>query len=337
MSMTTGRAATIKDVARVANVSTATVSKFINGTQKFTEATEERLRQAIAELGYRTDPLARSMITGRTKTVAVVILDIRNPHFTGIVKGANRKAMEQGYNLLFVDTAERLSGEANMLRDLSRRVDGLIVSSRMPDADIAALHDLRKPVVFFGRSVGSGFHSVSADGRSAAGMLGRHLLDLGHKNIAYLGYPLARWDSERQAGLMDVIGAAGQTVQCFVAQSPTFEAGENAVSEVLMRGDRPDAVVCYNDLLAIGFMNQAQVAGVKVPEQVSVAGFDDIPFARYAMPSLTTVDMQSEAMGELAFIRMLELIEGKLQASEETLRPRLVIRNSTGRKGLPPA
>jgi LacI family transcriptional regulator len=134
-----------------------------------------------------------------------------------------------------------------------------------------------------------------------------------------------------------VIGAAGQTVQCFVAQSPTFEAGENAVSEVLMRGDRPDAVVCYNDLLAIGFMNQAQVAGVKVPEQVSVAGFDDIPFARYAMPSLTTVDMQSEAMGELAFIRMLELIEGKLQASEETLRPRLVIRNSTGRKGLPPA
>ena len=110
MSTTTGRAATIKDVARVANVSTATVSKFINGTQKFTEVTEERLRQAIAELGYRTDPLARSMITGRTKTVAVVILDIRNPHFTGIVKGANRKAMEHGYNLLFVDTAERLSG-----------------------------------------------------------------------------------------------------------------------------------------------------------------------------------------------------------------------------------
>ncbi|MBC7917417.1 MAG: LacI family DNA-binding transcriptional regulator [Rhodoferax sp.] len=332
MSIESNRSATIKDVARAANVSTATVSKFINGTQKFTEATEQRLRDAVTHLGYRADPLARSMITGRTRTVAVVILDIRNPHFTGIVKGANRKAIERGYNLLFVDTGERQSGEVGMLRDLSRRVDGLIVSSRMPDSDLSALRDLKKPVVFFGRAGGAGVHSVSADGKAAAGMLARHLMDLGHRKIAYLGYPLARWDAERKAGLTDAMLEMGLAPQYFAAEAPTLEAGEKAVSEVLMGVDRPEAVVCYNDLLAIGFMSQAQLAGIRIPEQLSVAGFDDIAFSRYTTPSLTTVDMQSEAMGELALVRLLELIEGTLVASEETLRPRLVLRNSTARK-----
>ena len=329
------RSATIRDVARVADVSTATVSRFINGAQKFTPATEERLRAAIETLGYRVDPLARSMITGRTRTVAVVILDIRNPHFTGIVKGANRKALELGYNLLFVDTAERQSGEVGMLRELSRRVDGLIVSSRMPNSDLSALRDLQKPVVFFGRAAGPGVHSVSADGRSAAGMMARHLVDLGHRKIAYLGYPLARWDSERKAGVTEALAEVGLSPICFSAEAPTLEAGEKAVGDVLMGSDRPDAVICFNDLLAIGFMSQAQVAGVRIPEQVSVAGFDDIPFSRYTSPSLTTVDMQSEAMGELALVRLLELIEGTLVASDETLRPRLVLRASTARKQPP--
>lgn len=118
-------------VSTPAGVSTATVSRYVNGLQRFTEATETRLREAIAQLGFSVDPVARSMITGRTQTVAVVIPGIRNPHFTGIVKGANRKAQQLGYNLLFVDAGERQSAEAGMLRELSRRMDGLLVSSRM--------------------------------------------------------------------------------------------------------------------------------------------------------------------------------------------------------------
>jgi DNA-binding LacI/PurR family transcriptional regulator len=324
----------MRDVARTAGVSTATVSRYVNGLQRFTEATETRLREAIAALGFSVDPVARSMITGRTHTVAVVILDIRNPHFTGIVKGANRKAQQLGYNLLFVDTGERQNAEAGMLRDLSRRVDGLIVSSRMPDADLSTLRDLDKPVVFFGRASQVGVHSVSADGRSAAAMLGRHLIDLGHRRIAYLGYGAARWDSERKAGLTEALREAGLEPLYFSADSPTLEAGEKSVGEVLMGSARPDAVVCYNDMLALGFMKQAQAAGVRVPEQVSIAGFDDIPFARFSTPTLTTVDMQSEAMGELALERLIELIDGTLDASEEMLKPRLVLRQSTAAKAL---
>jgi DNA-binding LacI/PurR family transcriptional regulator len=322
----------IRDVADAAGVSTATVSRFINGLQKFSAPTEARLKEAIDRLGFSVDPLARSMITGKTHTVAVVILDIRNPHFTGIVKGANRKAQTLGYNLLFVDTAERQGGEVQMLRDLSRRVDGLVVSSRMPEADLSMLSALDKPVVFFGRAGRLGVHSVSSDGRAAAAMLARHLLDLGHRRIAYLGYPSARWDMERKASVAAVLAESGLGLQCFSADAPTLEAGENAVAEVLMGPSRPQAVVCFNDLLALGFMHQAQIAGIRVPEQVSVTGFDDIPFARYTVPALTTVDMQSEAMGELAVARVIQAIEGKLVSFDEILRPRLVVRHSSARK-----
>jgi DNA-binding LacI/PurR family transcriptional regulator len=163
-------------------------------------------------------------------------------------------------------------------------------------------------------------------------MLARHLVDLGHKKIAYLGYPAARWDSERRAGLTEVLHQSGLTPTLFEAEAPTLEAGEKAVGSVLMSGTRPDAVVCYNDLLAIGFMSQAQAAGVRIPAQVSVTGFDDIPFSRYTTPPLTTINMQSEAMGELALTRLVNLIDGTLQVSDEVLRPQLVLRQSTGRK-----
>lgn len=326
------RAPTMKDVARAAGVSIATVSRYINGAQRFTAETEARLSATIEALGFTVDPLARSMITGRTNTLAVVILDIRNPHFTGIVKGANRKAQALGYNLLFVDTGERQSGEGRLLRDLSRRVDGLIVSSRMPDADLSILSDLDKPVVFFGRAARVGVNSVSADGRAGAAMLARHLLDLGHRKIAYLGYPPARWDAERRTGLTEVLEKAGLALSVFAAETATLEAGEKAVGSVLMGNSRPDAVICYNDLLAIGLMSQAQIAGVRIPEQVSVAGFDNIAFSQYVTPPLTTIDMHSEAMGELALARLVELIEGKINVSDEVLSPQLVLRQSTSRK-----
>jgi DNA-binding LacI/PurR family transcriptional regulator len=326
------RTSTMKDVARHAGVSIATVSRFVNGAQRFRAETETRLRASIDALGFSVDPVARSMITGRTNTIAVVILDIRNPHFTGIVKGANRKAQQLGFDLLFVDTAESQSGEAHLLRALSKRVDGLIVSSRLPESALSTLAQLNKPVVFFGKAARLGVHSVSTDGRAAAVMLARHLLDLGHKTIAYLGYRAARWDAERRSGISDMLDQAGLKPLFFEVASPTLEAGEQAVSDVLMSATRPDAVICYNDLVAMGFMSQAQAAGVQIPQQLSVTGFDDIPFARYTAPPLTTVDMRSEAMGELALTRLVDAVNGRLNPSDEVLRPQLVLRQSTARR-----
>jgi DNA-binding LacI/PurR family transcriptional regulator len=327
------RQATLRDVAAAAAVSTATVSKFVNGTQRFSPEVEARIKASIAQLGYQSNPLARGMITGQTGAVGVVILDIRNPHFTAIVKGANRVAMGRGYNLLFVDTEESQSPERQLLETLSRRVDGLIVSSRLPEESIAWLAELGKPVVFFGRLGRLGIHSVGSDGYRAAFMLGRHLVELGHRDVAYVGFKAARWNQERLRGLNDALSEVGSAARVFEVNAPSAEAGERIASQVLLGPDRPHAVVAYNDLVALGLMSEARSLGVRVPEDVSIAGFDDIAYGRYASPSLTTVDMQSERMGDVAMQRLLEAINGELaQPFDEILEPRLVPRASTRRR-----
>jgi LacI family transcriptional regulator len=327
------RQATLRDVAAAAAVSTATVSKFVNGTQRFSPEVEARIKESISRLGYQSNPLARSMITGQTGAVGVVILDIRNPHFTAIVKGANRVAMSRGYNLLFVDTEESQSPERQLLETLSRRVDGLIVSSRLPEESIAWLAELGKPVVFFGRLGRLGIHSVGSDGYRAAFMLGRHLVELGHRDVAYVGFKAARWNQERLRGLNDALAEVGKAARVFEVNAPSAEAGERIASQVLLGPDRPHAVVAYNDLVALGLMSEARTLGLHVPEDVSVAGFDDIAYGRYASPGLTTVDMQSERMGDVAMQRLLEAINGELaQPFDEILEPRLVPRASTRRR-----
>jgi LacI family transcriptional regulator len=329
----TRRPATLRDVAAAADVSTATVSKFVNGTQRFTAEVEARMSLAIAKLGYHSNPLARSMITGQTGAIGVVILDIRNPHFTAIVKGANRVAMGCGYNLLFVDTQESKTPERQLLEALSRRVDGLIVSSRLPEQDVAWLAELGKPVVFFGRLGRLGVHSVGSDGYRAAFMLGRHLIELGHKDIAYVGFSASRWNQERHRGLNDALAEGGMSARLFDVDAPNAEAGERIASKVLLAPRRPDAVVAYNDLVALGLMSEASTLGVRVPDDLSVAGFDNIDFGRYAAPSLTTVDLHSERMGQVAMQRLMDAIGGHpTPAFDEILEPRLVPRASTRRR-----
>lgn len=325
------RPATIRDVASAAGVSTATVSKFINGQQRFSPEVEARMRTVIDQLGYRQNPLARSMVTGQTRSVGLAIMDVRNPHFANIVKGANRVAIEREYNLLVVDLEESPKREHDLLGALSRRVDGLIVSSRIPVETIDWLASQGKPVVFFGAAERPGVVSVRTDGYRAANMLGRHLASLGRRNFAYVGFPSARWNAERLQGLQDGLAQGGLSARVFDVSLPTPEEGEAVCSRVLLSDDRPDAVVCYNDLVALGFMHEAQSLGVRVPEDVAVAGFDDIPLARYANPPLTTVDMQSERQGVVAMERMLAALAGNWPEADTLLEPRLVPRQSTGR------
>jgi DNA-binding LacI/PurR family transcriptional regulator len=326
------RPATIRDVAAASEVSTATVSKFINGMQRFSPEVERRVCAAIEKLGYYSNPLARGVITGQTRAIGVVILDIANPHFTAIVKGANRVALDRGNKLLFVDTEESQAPAQPLLEALSRRVDGLIVSSRLPEESIQWLIDLGKPVVFVGPLGRMGSHSVGSDGYQAAFMLGRHLIGLGHRDIAYVGFKAARWNEERWRGLNDALAKAGVVARSFDVDSPTAEAGERIASKVMMDVKRPDAVVACNDLVALGLMSEAQTLGVRVPDEVSIAGFDNIAFGRYASPALTTVDLHSERMGSIAMERLLEAIAGELQPFDEILEPRLVPRASTCRR-----
>jgi LacI family transcriptional regulator len=270
------------------------------------------------------------MITGKTGSVGVVILDIGNPHFTNLVKGANRVAIEHGYNLLFVDTEESQAREDELLEALSRRVDGLIVATRMPEDQLERVLTLGKPVVFSGRPAPEGRTSIAIDAYAAAFMLGELLVKQRHKRIAYIGFAPARPDMERVRGLSECLHAHGLDFTRFEVRAPTVAEGERVCPAVVLRKEKFDAVVCYNDMVAIGFLGAALSLGVDVPADISVVGIDNIPFGRFTSPALTTVDTQSEFLGEEGMRLLFRLIGGDPTAKgHEKVEPRLIVRAST--------
>ena len=321
--------ATIRDVAAAAGVSTATVSKFVNGTQRFSPAVEARLASVIAQLGYRSNPMAQSMITGRTKAIGLSVLDIANPHFTSVLKGANRVAQAHGYTVLLVDTEETPERERQLLEALSRRVDGMIVYSRTPEAEMDWLLALDRPSVYFGRPDRLQLPAVASDDQLGGYMVARHLLTLGHRRVAYLGFSRSRRDPERLAGVREALAGQGQELVVFDADAPSAEAGERICSSVLLGRQPPDALVCYNDLLALGFMKAAQALGFRVPQDISVAGFDNIAYGHYATPALTSVDLHSERMGAAAMQKLLACIDGQEVEPLTVVNAQLVLRDST--------
>jgi len=321
--------ATIRDVAAAAGVSTATVSKFVNGAQRFSPAVEATIKEVIAKLGYRSNPLAASMITGRTKSIGLSVLDVGNPHFTSIVKGANRVALAHGYTLLLVDTEENPDRERPLLEALSRRVDGIIMFSRMLESEMDWVMELGKPLVYFGRLSRLEIPWVISEDHRGAYMLARHLVSLGHKRIAYLRFPRSRRDEERLAGIRACLAAHDLELTVYEAGAPTAAEGERVCSSIMLGAEHPYALICYNDLIALGFMKAAQTLGFKLPEQMSVAGFDNIEYGQYTSPALTTVDLQSERMGVAAMEKLIAAIDGKPATSATTIEPQLILRGST--------
>jgi LacI family transcriptional regulator len=323
---------TIRDVAAAAGVSTATVSKYVNGAQKFSPAVEATIKRVIEQLGYRSNPQARAMITGRTRTIGLSVLDISNPHFTSIVKGANRVALEHGYTLLLVDTDENPDRERPLIEALSRRVDGMILFSRMQEPDMGWVVKLDKPMVYFGRLSELKLPSVSSDDHRGAYMIAQHLVALGHKHIAYLGFSRSRRDQDRMAGIRDCLAANQLPLTTFDAAAPSALEGERVSSSIMLGASHPDALICYNDLMALGFMKEVQTLGFRVPADISVAGFDNIQFGRYTSPPLTTVDLQSERMGVEAMEKLLRIIDGEPADAMTTVEPRLILRASTANR-----
>lgn len=319
---------TIRDVATAAGVSTATVSKYVNGAQRFSPAVEATIKSVIDELGYRSNPLAQSMITGRTKTIGLSVLDVSNPHFTSIVKGANRVALEHGYTLLLVDIDETPSRERTLLEALSRRVDGMLVFSRLPEQDMEWMVKLDKPLVFFGRLTHLKLPCVGSDDSRGGYMMAQHLVAMGHKRVAYMGFSRSRRDEERMGGIRACLESHGLPLLTYDGSAPTALEGERMSSSIMLGAQHPDAIVCYNDLMALGFMKEVQTLGFRVPEDISVAGFDNIQFGRYTAPPLTTVDLQSEQMGVVGMNKLLAAIAGDDSVDFTMIEPQLILRSS---------
>jgi LacI family transcriptional regulator len=207
----------------------------------------------------------------------------------------------------------------------------------MPDDQLTRVLEFGKPVVFSGRPAPKGHASIGVDARSAAYMLGELLVKQGHRRIAYAGFAPARPDMERMRGLTESLASHGLAATRYELQGPTILEGERICSSIVLGRDKPDAVVCYNDMVAIGFMGAARSMGVSIPEDLSVVGIDNIPYGRFTHPPLTTVDTRSEHLGEEGMRMLFREIEGAgpSPAGHVRIEPRLVVRESTRPRTVP--
>lgn len=258
--------------------------------------------------------------------LGIVILDILNPHFTALVKGAGRLAAEKNYTVLLADAEENPEREQQLISSLRARTDGLILAgSRLSDQEIAVLHNSEQPIVTVGRRI-SGVPSVTVDEYTASLQLTGHLMAQGYKHIAYLAGPPFWVNLQRERGYREALQQAGLNPTVLPLTSPDLSGGEQASALLWTVQPFPDAVICYNDLAAIGLMASFKTLGVKIPEEVAVAAFGNHPLAAHLSPSLTHMEIPSRKLGELATSLLVELLAKPQEACHiqqyAILRPR---------------
>lgn len=333
-SRRTHHRATITDVAARAGVATSTVSRSFSRPERVNFATREHVLAVAAELGYLPNPAAQALESGRTRTIALLVPDITNPYFAGVIKGAERGASAANLTLVLGDTQENPAGEERLLRRLGRSVDGFVLSaSRVPDDDLRLAAELG-PIVLVNRAT-PGLTCVVADYDSGTRQIVDHLASLGHRSFVFAGGPAESWSGHRRwLGLQAAAKARGLAARRFGPYSPTLTGGPPAADAVLAAG--ATAVVCHNDMLAIGLMRRLAERGRTVPGDVSVVGFDDIFGADFCTPTLTTLAEHTEEAGRRAVEALVLATNTRApQASTRLLPTQLVIRGSTGPLGGP--
>ena len=303
----------------------------MNGNPSVDAALAERVRAAAEELNYSASPLARSLVLGTTSTVAVVVPDLENPTFHGVLRGLSRAASHDGYHILIADSAEAIAEERILAVETRRRCDGLVLCApRMAEADLEQLLEELKPVVLVNREAGSTSTPViAADYRTGLVELLNLLYGYGHRSLVYLaGAPNSASNARRLEGvrafLDDHPDTAIQVLRCGVNFADGYDAAERVLASAAT------GVLAFNDLVAMGLMSSLNERGVNVPERISVAGFDDIPFARYLTPPLTTASVPVTELGEQAWHRMWDLLNERAPGHPIIFRPRIENRGSTG-------
>jgi len=330
--------ATMNDVARVAQVSIATVSHVINSTRFVSPERVERVHAAMRELDYTPDATARSLRVGRTQTLGLVIPDNSNPFFAELARSIEEAGFEAGYTTIFGNSVERPDRERQYVRTLlSKRVDGLIIApSRTRDRALTTL--LRKakiPIVVVDREGAlPGADVVVYDNVGGSGQAARHLLELGHTKIASVAGPRDLIPAaERLEGFLRGFAEAGIAVpdEAVVAADFHFEGGREATAKLLDSGLSFTALFAANDLMAAGAIRELTAHGLSVPRDVSVVGFDDAPLAEMTSPALTTVRQPLQAMGDTAVSVLLARMAGTADAApgRHVLPTSLVVRDST--------
>lgn len=312
-------AVTIRDVARQAQVSVSTVSRALSAPDLVKEATRQRVLDVVAGLGYQPNRAARSLITGRTGNLGIVVPDLENPFYPAVLRGVQTRAGEASASVFFCDSREDPQTEAELVRAMAAQVDGVVLCSPLQSDDVIAELAELTPLVLINRTV-PGVSSVLMDSASGMEQVVTHLESLGHKEYVYLGGPALSWSHNRRLqglkGRAPVLGPF----------EPNFAGGLTAAEQALKTG--ATAFIAYNDLMALGVLSYLAAHEIKVPQQISVTGFDDILYAAMCSPALTTVAMPTEEAGEVAVDLLFARLDGA-QAESRELPTKLVFRAST--------
>ena len=321
---------TIYDVAEAAGVATSTVSRAFSQPGRVSSRTRERVLSVAKELGYRPSPHARALLSGRHHTVAMVVSDITNPHYFELIRGAEMRAKASEYTLVLVNAEESPRIEYDQIQRLVPAVDGFVLAaSRLPDENLLQI-GTQRPVVLMNREL-TGLPSVVLDHGQGCRQIVEHLASLGHRSLLYLAGPRNSWmAATRWAALQSAAEELELEASRIGPFTPRVSQGGAAADGALHSG--ATALVAHNDLLAIGVVQRLKQRSVRVPEDVSVVGFDDIFASSLCTPTLTTLGGAHAEVGRSA-VEVLLQISNQSTRTEPTqiaLPTELVIRDSTG-------
>jgi DNA-binding LacI/PurR family transcriptional regulator len=331
------RQVSIKDIARLARVSHPTVSRALQNSPLVNAATAARIRKIAEDAGYRASAVARGLVTRRTRTIGLVVTTAADPFAGEVACGIEQAANDLGYAVFLANSNADPERERKVVQELAeRRVDGIIVTSSRVGAEyLPLLTKLNVPMVLVNDQYPGEFvHSVMIANQEGSRVVVGHLIALGHRRIAYIGDRSGyQSDAERLEGYRQALKEAGIefVAELAVEGDSRPEAAVKAMNRLLALSDPPTAVCCYNDMTALGAMKAIRARGLRVPEDVSVTGFDDLFFAAYVDPPLTTVRQPMRLMGRMAMENLFKLMSGEDSVAQVTVDPELIVRGSTGK------
>jgi LacI family transcriptional regulator len=331
---------TIKDVARLVGVSTATVSHVINNTRYVSEGLKKKILEAIDELHYHPNAVARSLVQKKTRTIGIIISDILNPFYTAIVRGIEDVTYQSGYNVMLCNSDEDPEKEVLYIQILlERRIDGLVISSAFKDRVHPLLSKLESvPLVTIVRKVrGLVCDSVFGDNVEGVYQAVRHLIQLGHQGIAIISGPKGLSSGEeRLLGYQKALGDHGITVNSNFIKFGDFkrESGYTLTKEVFEQKEVPTALFVANNQMTIGALTAINALRLRVPQGLSLVSFDDMEWYSFLNPPLTTVEQSPYLMGKTAGEMLLQRINQKRKGIKKIIIPsRLIVRGSTAEIG----
>jgi len=336
------RVVTIKDVAREAKVSVATVSRALNGSADVTPATRARIERAATRLRYVPMGAARSLVTRRTQAVGALLPDLFGEFFSELIRGIDLAARAHGLHLLVSSSHGDADEAAVALRAMQGRVDGVLIMSPHVDAAFLRKHlaDSVPAVLLDSAPREPRCPHVNIDNIGGARAMTQHLLALGHRKLAFIEGPEGNRDArERRRGFEQTIAAQHGATARYLKGDYSEESGYHAGRALLSGHKRPDAVFAANDMMAIGCLSAFNEAGVQVPEEIALTGFDDIPIARYTHPPLTTVHVRIAQLGHAALERLVMQMQTTEtpEADVTTMACEVVVRASCGSTAKAPA